>query len=176
MSSVPHEVRERLREDIWKQADQLGWSALSDVDRALFYEHWTEDPTIGGVLSRFLKKGQVRVYVKDSLLKPYLRSRAASFESVRRHLGILGQPVVLKTRIKPHGVLMEDGTMVVWARARDWKSALLGLFEWSSRHNGIARRRVVLFDSNGRFSSISERAIITSAALALSIEMPIFLD
>ena len=71
MTRIPDDVRDRLRNIVWSRADELGWSSLTDGDRASHYERWTRDKEIGGILAHYMDPRKVRVYIKDSLLKPY---------------------------------------------------------------------------------------------------------
>lgn len=73
--AVAKDVRDNIRKKIWDTADELGWPGLSDIDRATWYENWSKDKDIGGVLAHFMDARKVRVYIKDSLLKPYMRTR-----------------------------------------------------------------------------------------------------
>ena len=40
----------------------------------MLYEQWTKDESIGGVLSNYVDTRRVRVYIKDTLLKDYVRN------------------------------------------------------------------------------------------------------
>src|SRR3990170_4641413 len=75
--SVPDTVREQLRRQLWHIADRIGWIHLPPAQKSRHYEDWTRDPAIGGILARYIDMGQVRVYLKDSLLKDYLKHSLA---------------------------------------------------------------------------------------------------
>src|SRR4051812_21124517 len=119
---IPEEIREGIRERLWSAADDLGWSTLADLERARYYERWTRDQTIGGQLAHFMDPRKVRVYIKDSLLKPYERARMLRTESEVWKLLELPDPKELAvTYIKPHGRQLLDGKIVCWGKSRDWK-------------------------------------------------------
>jgi hypothetical protein len=80
-SAMPTVIRDQLRAKLWAQADQLRWSQINDADRAVWYQNWSKDPEIGGQLAHFMDPRKVRVYIKDSLLKAYHRSRSPYSES-----------------------------------------------------------------------------------------------
>lgn len=127
---VPQSIREKVKDAIWKQADDLGWVAMSDRDRAIWYENWAEDGELGGVLAHFMDPRRVRVYIKDSLLKPYMSACLADLETeVLRRLSLPSTSNVQETFQKPHGRLFSDGNVVSWGNARDWKAILLATFE-----------------------------------------------
>ena len=73
--TIPETIRDDIRARLWAAADSLRWSTLPDAVRAKHYEFWTRDPAIGGRLGHFMDPRKVRVYIKDSLIKPYERSR-----------------------------------------------------------------------------------------------------
>jgi hypothetical protein len=154
----------------------MGWDRLSGGERSSAYGRWTDDPEIGGVLGRYLKKGEIRVYIKDTLLKPYTRSRRSDPRSYLKMAGLTTIAEFIETRIKPHGVLLEDGTMLVWANARDWKAALAALHEWSFERVDVARRIVVLEAAAGKFQEAKIRRLVADAARRLDVEPPIWRD
>ena len=67
--TLPRAIRDSLRERLWEAADRLEWAKLAQGDKARHYEVWTKDPSIGGVINRYIDGGKVRVYIKDTLLK-----------------------------------------------------------------------------------------------------------
>jgi hypothetical protein len=132
MSGPPVETRDVLRQQLWAEADRLEWVGLNDRNRSEMYERWAESPTVGGVLSRFMDARQVRVYIKDSLMKPYIRQRMEANElAVYRILEVDSEADVARTYIKPHGKLLTDRRVFSWGSLRDWKLILMSVYERS---------------------------------------------
>jgi hypothetical protein len=101
---IPEAIRDGIRSPLWAAADDLGWSSLSDAERAKYYELWTKDPAVGGQLAHFMDPRKVRVYIKDSLLKPYERARLSSSEGeIWCLLGLPSPSEIAKIFIKPRG-------------------------------------------------------------------------
>ena len=121
---VPEEAYYRIKSMLWGKADEARWHTLSDMEHSRFYEGWIRDEAIGGVLARFMRVENIRVYIKDTIMKPYVRERIQDKRPILRHLGIDGEPRVLKSYIKPHGVHLQDGHVICWAMARSWRSLL----------------------------------------------------
>jgi len=145
--ATPRAVRERVRADLWARADALDWVALSDAERSAWYERWSKDKEIGGVLSAFMDPRRVRVYIKDALFKPYRASRQQDDEGrVRAFIGDHG--VIQRRHEKPAGRLYADGTVVVWGGARQWKSLILSAF-LRGVSEGSAGRVAVMFAGSG---------------------------
>jgi len=173
---IPDDVRDRLRELVWFRADELGWSGLNDVERARRYEQWTRDAEIGGTLAHYMDARKVRVYIKDSLLKPYVRERL--FSSERQILGCLGlspDEEVACRYTKPHGIAFSDGKIVSWGNSRDWKLVLMAMFERTALHADLSPYAAVLLE-NGKTEDAATRKIVGAAATRLGIERMEWID
>ncbi len=130
-TAVPSDIRDRIQKKIWAQADELNWPRISDLERAGWYENWSKDKDVGGVLAHFMDPRKVRVYIKDSLLKPYLRTRLQyAWEKVLLAIDMDHQAAaVTKSYDKPHGRQLSDGRVICWGNSRDWKLVLMSVFE-----------------------------------------------
>src|SRR5262245_42944328 len=167
---IPDDVRDRLRDVLWSKADNLGWSALSDSERARKYEHWTRDPEIGGTLAHYMDARKVRVYIKDSLLKPYERVRLSSTEhQILGCLGLTAETEVEERYIKPHGIRFVGGKIVSWGNSRDWKLVLMAMFERAALRPMSSPFGVVLLE-NGKTRDAGTRKLVREAASRLGIE------
>ena len=173
---MPDNVRDRLHDLIWSRADNLGWSALNDAERSRRYEQWTRDPEIGGTIAHYMDARKVRVYIKDSLLKPYERARLSGTE--REILGRLGIPPdteVAQRFIKPHGIAFADGKIVSWGNSRDWKHVLMAMYERAALRPGSSAFGTVLIE-NGRTGDATTRKLVMEAASRLGIERMEWID
>jgi len=167
---LPEEIRDLIRDRLWVIAEEIGWSELTDADRAHYYEAWTRDPAIGGRLGHYMDPRKVRVYIKDSLLKPYERKRLLlTEEQVFRLLSISSRCNIVELFIKPHGRRLSDGRVVCWGKSRDWKLILMAVFERAERVAGARPFAAVLLES-GKTLDESVRALIKEAARRLRIE------
>jgi hypothetical protein len=167
MSGPPADVRDVLRRELWQEADRLDWVGLTDRNRSEMYERWAESPTVGGVLSRFMDARQVRVYIKDSLMKPYIRQRMEANElAVYRILALERGAAVERTYIKSHGKFLSDRRIFCWGSLRDWKLVLMSVYERSFTDRGDPFA-VVFIDRAG--SASSSWPMITEAAKRLGI-------
>ena len=167
---VPRSIRDEIKAWLWAKADALGWSALSDIERATFYEQWTRGPEVGGRLGYFMDPRQVRVYIKDSLIKPYERSRLSLRErDVWPLLSLPSPGSAVEHYTKPHGRRLCDGKIVCWGRSRDWKLILMAVFERAHEHAGFKPFGAVLLES-GTTTDEQRRALIRDAAKHLGIQ------
>ncbi len=168
--NLPDSTRDNLRERMWRIADEIDWLALGPTEKSQYYENWTKDAEVGGVLQRYMAAGQVRVYIKDSLLKDYPRARRADQDKPFRMLGLDGKVGVTRVFIKPHGRMLADGRIVCWGRAADWKTILLAVFERSFTIRDANPHAAILTESAGRYSETGVRAVVIEAARRLGIE------
>jgi hypothetical protein len=172
--SVPKDVRERVKAELWRQAEELDWDSLGTAEKARFYRQWTEAEGIGSALGAHMDPRAVRVYLKDTLLKSYSRERLNRHESLI--LRVLGREEedVRQRHIKPHGLRFSDGGLVAWGRADDWKTILGSLFERG--HGTQGERTVVLFKAAPRYVDPSSKTLVEAAAGRLGIERCIWFD
>ena len=173
---MPDAIRDDIKDRLWAAADSLRWSTLSDVERAQHYELWTRDPLIGGRLGHFMDPRKVRVYIKDSLVKPYERSRLSLLEGdVWRLLSFPNPGPHAQRYIKPHGRRLQDGKIICWGKSRDWKLILMAVFERSQARPGSEAFGAVLLES-GRTADEHQRRLIREAASRLGIGKLAWLD
>jgi len=169
MTPIPAAIRDALRDKLWQQCDDLGWMSLQDTERAHYYELWTRDASIGGQLAHVMDARKVRVYIKDSLVKPYVRARLSLNEGeVWRLLGLTSMDRVVHVYIKPHGRRVEDGRVIGWGRSRDWKSVLMAVFERGRAQKSFTSFGVVLLES-GKTEADRSRGLVREAAQRLGI-------
>jgi len=175
--TMPKDIRDRIRKKIWDRADELNWSGLSDVDRAVWYENWSKDKDVGGALAHFMDPRKVRVYIKDSLLKPYSRTRLEDgAEEVLLSVGLSRDVVVIKkTYDKPHGHLLTDGKVICWGNSRDWKSIVISVFERAYRTDSAVPFAAVLVES-GRTTNDGIREMIKDIGAKLQLTHVMWID
>ena len=114
---------------VWAEADRCGWLHLDASEKSRLYTQWTEADAIGGRLGAYMDPRQVRVYLKDTVLKTYSIERMSDPALARRVLKIGDEIAVTETYTKPHGQRLEDGRIIAWSNASDWKLTLLAVFE-----------------------------------------------
>ena len=114
---------------LWRFADELKWQSLADREKSALYEDWIRDESIGGVLSRYMPNTSVRVYIKDSIMKPYGRERIKDFGPIAKVLGVEKNHEIAERYIKPHGRRLTDGKVICWGLSREWKTILIAAFE-----------------------------------------------
>lgn len=171
--SVPHRIRREIKDRLWAEADRLDWPSLSATDKSRYYGIWTEAKDLGGVLGSYMDPRQVRVYIKDTLLKSYTREASAGHELAFRVLGIPTDAIVAATYIKPHGRLLADKRQIAWSKASEWKPTLMALHE-RAFDTGIPYA-AVLTHSGPKFATEEDRRVVKSAGDKLGVEQIVWL-
>lgn len=172
---IPDPIRRGLRQKLWATADDLDWPRLDWYEKSAKYEDWTRDPEVGGLLANYMDQRQIRVYIKDTIMKGYVRSRQASAARPFSALGIDGEVESAETWERPHGRRLEDGRVVVWGNADDWKLVLTAVHERSWGIPGARPFAAVLMYSVGKYAEPSVRAMVQDAAEKLKIERLVWL-
>lgn len=75
MAGIPPATRNEVASKIITRAIEAGWEDLTSTERSRMYEQWVEDPDIGGVLTSYVPKARVRVWIKDGPMKEFARAR-----------------------------------------------------------------------------------------------------
>lgn len=173
---VPDAAYQRIKEKLWRIADERNWPTLSDQQKTALYEDWIRDSDVGGVLSRYLDPGSVRVYIKDTIMKPYGRERIKDFPPILRLLGLPDDSSVAETYIKPHGRRLTDGKVVSWGLSRDWKAILFAIFERAYVVKSATPFAAVIMFPNGKCQQPEYRKMIETAAMRLGIKHVIWYE
>ncbi|MBN9092740.1 hypothetical protein [Pandoraea pnomenusa] len=173
---LPEDVRDRIRDLLWERATDLGWSGLADTERSRHYEQWTRETAIGGTLAHYMDPRKVRVYIKDSLLKPYERARVSGTEQdILAVLDIDPALEVVHRYIKPHGLRFIGGQIIAWGKSRDWKLILMAMYERTALNHGASSLGTVLLES-GNTADDSARILVRGAATQLGIARVEWID
>jgi hypothetical protein len=165
---IPEKLSARIKKKLWDKADQDDWLTLSDLQKTSFYEHWSTDGEVGGVLSQYLNPAQIRVYLKDTIMKPYARQRTSDEAPILRAAGLKGDELSIKSFEKPHGRLLFDKKVVCWGPAQHWKSVILAVYERSYHEMGEPHA-AVLVRAVGKMAQPTERAMVEALAVKIGI-------
>ena len=166
---VPDKAHRRIKGTLWRVADEVNWSTLSDQQKSAFYERWVRGEQIGEVLSRYLSQGSVRVYIKDTIMKPYGRERIKDFSPVVKLLELHDDPSVAEIYTKPHGRRLTDGKVICWGLSRDWKAILFSVFERAHVAPSAVPFAAVIMYPTGKCQQPEYREMIERAGAKLGI-------
>ncbi|MFG6110831.1 hypothetical protein [Stenotrophomonas nematodicola] len=173
---LPNDVRDLIRALLWQRATDLGWSGLADTERSRYYEQWTREAAIGGALAHYMDSRKVRVYIKDSLMKPYERARVSGTEQeILAVLDVDPTLEVVHRYMKPHGLRFMGGQVIAWGKSRDWKLILMAMYERTTLNYGASSFGTVLLES-GNTADERVRILVRGAATRLGIARVEWID
>lgn len=165
------EIISLVTERLFKIANEIDWLHLNISERKAFYEQWTEDPEIGGALRKVMEPHRVRVYIKDSIMGTYTRSRRPSITKLLSSMSIECLDIT-REYIKPQAVLCNKKYLYTLAVAKDWKIALMSAFERAAEISHIDTNKVFFIEhTSRRFVDRSYRGLIESAGKRLGVEI-----
>jgi len=173
---IPDDVFRVIKEKLWDEAAAIGWETLGDQQKSTMYENWIKSPQVGGVISRYTSPGNVRVYIKDTIMKPYGRERIKEFSPLVRMLGLPEDCKSVEDYIKPHGRRLDDGKIICWGLAKNWKSVLIAVYErayWIP--TGVPYCAVLMFPA-AKYKQHEMRGMINDAAGKLGILRLVWYD
>lgn len=173
---IPDAIRKGLRQKLWALADTLDWPRLDWYEKSAQYEAWTREQDVGGLLANYMDQRQIRVYIKDTIMKGYVRSRQATTVRPFAALGLEVDADAAETWERPHGRRLKDGRVIIWGNADDWKLVLTAVHERSWGVVGARPFAAVLMSSVGKYAESGARAMVQDAANKLQIERLIWLD
>jgi hypothetical protein len=174
--SVPENMRETIKLKLWKIADEIRWRGLSVIEKSKYYERWTRDSSIGGMLAHYMDHRQVRMYIKDSIMRRYSQTSLNDHRQAFRLLNIPENIGIKESFNSPKGKLLIDGRLICWGQAKDWKIILLALYERCYYYKSLKPFAVVLFRSSGKYNEQTTRDMINSISNKLGIEKLLWAD
>jgi hypothetical protein len=166
---IPDDVRESVRQRIQQEADQLNWGTLSAIEKTSRYHIWARQSDIGGILIGYMNANEVHPYIKDALIKPYVRRKMGD-PAMALSLLRLEEAKPKRRFEKPPGVLLDDNRIIAWHDAKHWKTTVFAVYERARQIEGSTPFGVVLFEAEGRFAEKSFREMAKDAATRLGIE------
>jgi hypothetical protein len=119
---------------------------------------------------------QIRVYLKDTVLKSYAQNQLSDPEKIYHVLGVGSDVVSVEEYVKPHGRRLSDGRVISWSKATDWKLTLMAVFERSNVNVRYTSFAAVLLQSSSKFPNQTARATVEEAAKRLGLCRIVWLD
>ena len=165
------ETKRNIRRRVHQLADAADWMHLTVEQRRALYEKWSADPGVGGALGQVMQPTQVRVYLKDTLMKSYFRAKRTRLPEL---LSAMSLPLDGVTRrfTAPTAILTEGPRLYTLTPAIHWKIALMNTFERASSVAGL-KRNLLLIErhTTGKFVDSAYRRMIEGVAQRLEIDI-----
>ena len=97
-------------------------------------------------------------------------------QRIYRVLQLSDETEIVEKYIKPHGVRLDDGRVIAWSKATDWKLTLLAIFERTFDDTSLAPYAAVLFQSAAKHVTAESRQVVEEVARRLGVAQIVWLD
>ncbi|HOO51939.1 MAG TPA: hypothetical protein PLK94_11685 [Alphaproteobacteria bacterium] len=129
---VPDDIAKEIKERVFLEADRVNYLARSRTDNGNFLAKLVAMPNVGGRLSQYMKKAEVRTYIKDAILNRYSKDKTQEERPdvlgpiIKEKLGIDAYLVEQETKSQislfnspsnSYFVVVADGTVLKWETA-----------------------------------------------------------
>lgn len=165
------DIKDTVTHRVHEIADEVDWAHLAIPQRQKYYETWTADPEIGGMLRQVMEQTRVRVYLKDTVMKTYSRNKRPVLQALLTSMSI-PCACITKEFIKPQAVLCEGTSLYTLVAAKEWKIAIMSAFERGCEVKKLNKNIVFIIEhTTGRFVDKEYRDLIDSAATRLDVQV-----
>ncbi len=72
---VPENVAKKIKRSVYQEADRVNYLARTRTDNGVFLDQLVAMENVGGRLSQYMKKADVRTYIKDAILNRYSKDK-----------------------------------------------------------------------------------------------------
>ena len=72
---VPDDIAKKIKECVFQEADKVNYLARSRTDNGNFLGQLIIMPDVGGKLSQYMKKADIKTYIKDAILNRYSKDK-----------------------------------------------------------------------------------------------------
>jgi hypothetical protein len=179
---MPPDIRERVARAVLRRADLAGWEDLNARERSAYYNAWTTDVEVGGVIAQYLPAEAIRVWIKDGPMKEYTRARRGlgpyaglvrttterEIEILFRSLGEGWSLAPGSIAVKPARFVAEDATGnridIIWGSPSDLKHLV---WAWLNQPSD-RETELVIATSTSQPMTRDERARVSDIGRKLS--------
>jgi hypothetical protein len=165
------DMKQTVARRLYDIADKIDWTHLTIPQRQKYYEIWTNDPQIGGVLRQVMEVSRIRVYLKDTIMRTYSRQQRPTILTLLSSMSISCNHIV-REYVKPQAILCDKNKLYTLAAAKEWKIAIMSAFERGCEVRTTSKN-IVFFNDHvtGRFVDKEYKDLIEAAAKRLDIEV-----
>ena len=180
-TKLPQEVAKHVKKRIYKAADNADYLAMSRTNSGEFINQLMVRDNIGGVIDQYVKKDQVRHYIKDAVLNRYSKDKTEEAKPdnlppiIKRVYGLDSEEShkedkLALFRVTTHGhereyVVVADGTVLKWETAL--RKALLFISGNPFSENAeVVHILLMLFARHRQVTPSDERHLKKALAIA----------
>lgn len=183
---VPDTIAKEIKEIVFNKADEVNYLARSRTDNGIFLDQLVTNSDVGGRLSQYMKKQEVRTYIKDAILNRYSKDksqeeRPQNFSPIiNEKLNISAQFVERDTKLQISlfkslkdccFIVVVDGTYLKWETALRKALLYIASKPFSEQKGMVIHIVLALF---ARYQKVSPSDLrLLSKALELCNAVPV---
>lgn len=74
-NKVPQNVAKKIKKIVFEEADKIDYLAMARPDSGAFLNGLVTRPDVGGEITKYIKRDEVRHYIKDAILNRYSKDK-----------------------------------------------------------------------------------------------------
>jgi len=131
MKKLPRKIQQQIKMVVYEKADEHCYMTRDRISNGVFMENLVRDSAVGGVLTDYMSKPELKTYIKDAILNRYAKDKMATELSLDRkklikhffHLDSEEIPIDSGSRLSLHRlesgefVVISCGTLIKWETA-----------------------------------------------------------
>ena len=129
---VPDDIAKEIKELVFHEADKVDYLARSRKDNGNFISQLINTPQVGEKLSQYMKKSDVKTYIKDAIINRYAKDKAQKERPndiksiIQEQFGVQAHLIdsdanerilLFKSSSDTSYVVVADGTVLKWETA-----------------------------------------------------------
>jgi len=127
---LPKEKAAQIKKLVYAKADAHGYISRSRSENGRFMTALVEDSEVGGVLSGYMEKGNIRTYIKDAILNGYTKSKKRQIlkgnsptDTIQKIYSIATNPIQISRDVavcrsdEGRVFVVSSGTLLKWETA-----------------------------------------------------------
>lgn len=175
-NKVPDKVARAVKERVYELANECNYLALGRTKSGQFMNRLVEAPEVGGRLGEFMKRSEVRTYIKDAVLNRYSKDKTAEerpqdfkpiilreFGLKTKEIADMGKGVSLFKQCdeQPNRryVIVAEGTFLKWETALRKALLCVGNLPVAEEQNTDIHILLCLFAQYKRITSADKKLI-----------------
>lgn len=147
MKKIPPKIRDEIKKAVSLKADAHGYMHRDRIENGVFMDNLVKDAGIGGKLSEYMNKSELKTYIKDGILNRYAKDKT-SLELSTNSSGLIKRIYSQESelieegngkdsRLSLHRLDSGDLLIVVGGTLLKWETALRKALDFIARAPGL---------------------------------------
>ena len=189
MQKLPRKTQQELKAAVYKKADAHGYMHRDRIENGIFMENLLKDPEVGGKLSEFMGKAELKTYIKDAILNRYAKDKTAAELSTdtstlvektygQNSVQIEGRQSGKDARLSLHRLSNGELVIVSSGTLLKWETALRKALEFIAKAPGLPPSDfklnvLIVLASCGRTLTQGDKKLLSNALGFIGVKVVI---